>query len=206
VRGKFTNVRNNPRTPASSPLETPQKSDHLDGTLSAILFVWVELRCAVSGRSAKEYVMRVLLPIDGSQFSEAALDEVANRPWPDGSEVRIVTAAEVPMIIGLEPWAAAPIYFEQFEGAVRDSASALVENAVTKLKSRGTPLRISCAVLEGSPREMIVEEADRWGADLIMMGSRGLGAWSRLLIGSVSSAVVHHAKCSVEIVRKRETN
>lgn len=192
--------------PASSSLETPQKSDHLDGTLSAIPFVWVELRCAVSGRSAKEYVMRVLLPIDGSQFSEAALDEVAKRPWPDGSEVRIVTAAEVPMIIGLEPWAATPIYFEQFEGAVRDSASALVENAVTKLKSRGTPLRISCAVLEGSPREMIVEEADRWGADLIMMGSRGLGAWSRLLIGSVSNAVVHHAKCSVEIVRKRETN
>jgi nucleotide-binding universal stress UspA family protein len=166
----------------------------------------VELQCAVSGRKAEEYFMRLLLPIDGSEFSEAALDEVANRPWPEGSEVRIITAAEIPMIIGLEPWAAAPIYFEQFEGAVRDSASALVENAVTKLKSKGTPLRISCAVLVGSPREMIVEEADRWGADLIVMGSRGLGAWSRLLIGSVSSAVLHHAKCSVEIVRKRETN
>jgi nucleotide-binding universal stress UspA family protein len=104
----------------------------------------------------------------------------------------------------LEPWAAAPIYFEQLEGAVRDSAGALVENAVTKLKSKKTPLRISCAVLEGSPRETIVDEADRWGADLIVMGSRGLSALNRLLLGSVSNAVVHHAKCSVEIVRKRE--
>jgi nucleotide-binding universal stress UspA family protein len=52
---------------------------------------------------------------------------------------------------------------------------------------------------------VIVEEAERWGADLIVMGSRGLGAWNRLLLGSVSSAVVHHAKCSVEIVRKPQT-
>jgi nucleotide-binding universal stress UspA family protein len=155
--------------------------------------------------SAEECVMKVLLPIDGSAFSEAAIEEVANRPWPQGSEVRIVTAAEIPVMIGLEPWAAAPIYFEQLEGAVRDSSTALVENAITKLKSRGTPLRISCAVLEGSPREMIVEEADRWGADLIVMGSRGLGTWSRLVLGSVSNAVVHHARCSVEIVRRRET-
>ena len=150
--------------------------------------------------------MRVLLPIDGSAFSEAAIDEVTKRPWPSGTEVRIVTAAEVPVVVGLEPWAATPIYFEQLEGAVRDSANALVENAVTKLKSSGTPLRISCAVIEGTPREVIVDEADRWGADLIVMGSRGLSAWSRLLLGSVSNAVVHHAKCSVEIVRRRETN
>ena len=149
--------------------------------------------------------MRVLLPVDGSACSEAAIDEVASRPWPAGSEVRIVTAAEVPVIIGLEPWAAAPIYFEQLEGAVRDSSTTLVENAVTKLKSKQTPLRITCAVLEGSARETIVEEAERWGADLIVMGSRGLGAWSRLLLGSVSNAVVHHAKCSVEVVRKRGT-
>ena len=149
--------------------------------------------------------MRVLLPVDGSAFSEAAIDEVASRPWPAGSEVRIITAAETPVIIGLEPWAAAPIYFEQLEGAVRDSATTLVENAVTKLKSKEIPLRVSCAVLEGSARETIVEEAERWGADLIVMGSRGLGAWSRLLLGSVSNAVVHHAKCSVEVVRKRGT-
>jgi len=51
----------------------------------------------------------------------------------------------------------------------------------------------------------IVKQVDAGGHDLVVMGSRGLGAWSRLLLGSVSSAVVHHAKCSVEIVRTPET-
>lgn len=150
--------------------------------------------------------MRILLPVDGSAFSEAAIDEVARRPWPPGSEVRIITAAELPVIIGLEPWAATPIYFEQLEGAVRDSANAVVENAVTRLKSKETPLRVYCAVIQGTAKEVIVEEAERWGADLIVMGSRGLGAWSRLFLGSVSNAVVHHAKCSVEIVRNRKSD
>lgn len=59
-------------------------------------------------------------------------------------------------------------------------------------------------MIEGPPREIIVDEADKWGADLIVMGSRGLGAWSRVLLGSVSNAVVHHAKCSVLIVRKHK--
>jgi nucleotide-binding universal stress UspA family protein len=62
-------------------------------------------------------------------------------------------------------------------------------------------LKISSKIIEGPPRQVIVDEAEKWGADLIVMGSRGLGAWNRLLLGSVSSAVVYHAKCSVEIVR-----
>jgi nucleotide-binding universal stress UspA family protein len=145
--------------------------------------------------------MKILLPVDGSVFSQTAIDEVSRRPWPQGSEIRIISAAEIPVIVGIEPWATTPVYFEQMEGGVRDSARAVVENAVTKLKT-ATPLRVNSAVIEGSAGEVIVDEAEKWGADLIVMGSRGLGAWSRLLLGSVSNAVVHHAKCSVEIVRK----
>ena len=65
-------------------------------------------------------------------------------------------------------------------------------------------LKLSTEIIEGSPRQVIVDEAENWRADLIVMGSRGLGAWNRLLLGSVSSGVVHHAKCSVEIVRRPE--
>ena len=63
-------------------------------------------------------------------------------------------------------------------------------------------LKITHEIIGGPPSQVIVEEAQKWGADLIVMGSRGLGAWNRLLLGSVSNAVVHHAKCSVEIVRE----
>lgn len=147
--------------------------------------------------------MKLLLAVDGSSFSDAAVEEVGTRPWPPNSEVIVITAAELPMIVGLEPWAAAPIYFEEMEGAVRDSAKAALQKAVSKLKSMKTALAITSEVIQGPPREVIVDEAEKRGVDLIVMGSRGLGAWSRLLLGSVSNAVVHHAKCSVEVVRKR---
>jgi nucleotide-binding universal stress UspA family protein len=104
----------------------------------------------------------------------------------------------------MEPWAALPEYFERLELSVGAAAKAVIDNAVLKLKRIGDRFKISSEVIPGAPRQAIVEEAERWGADLIVMGSRGLGAWNRLLLGSVSSAVVHHAKCSVEIVRKPE--
>jgi nucleotide-binding universal stress UspA family protein len=61
---------------------------------------------------------------------------------------------------------------------------------------------ITSKVLPGSPRSAILEEAERWKADLIVVGSHGYGAWQRLVLGSVSQAVVLHAKCSVEVVRR----
>ncbi|HKG22127.1 MAG TPA: universal stress protein, partial [Blastocatellia bacterium] len=55
----------------------------------------------------------------------------------------------------------------------------------------------------GHPRYLITDEAERWGADLIVVGSHGYQGLTRLLLGSVSQAVASHAKCSVEIVRGR---
>ena len=150
--------------------------------------------------------MKILLAVDGSAYSDGAIEEVLRRPWPAQSEIKVITAAETPTVFGTEPWAVPPDYFDQLEKAVREAAKAVLDAALLKLKSiEDKTLTITSEIIEGPPREVIVEEAERWGADLIIMGSRGLGAWSRLLLGSVSSAVIHHAKCSVEIVRRRET-
>ncbi len=150
--------------------------------------------------------MKILLAVDGSVYSDAAVEEVAKRPWPSQSEVKVITAAETPLMVGMEPWAPSPEYFEQLEKSVREAAKAVIESALLKLKSiEDKTLKISSEIIQGPTRQVIVEEAERWGADLIVMGSRGLGAWNRLLLGSVSSAVVHHAKCSVELVRKPQT-
>jgi nucleotide-binding universal stress UspA family protein len=146
--------------------------------------------------------MKILLAVDGSAYSHAAIEEVIRRPWPPESELKVITAFEAPIIVGMEPWAATPSYFEQLEKAVRDGASSVIDGALDKLKRISDPtLKVSSEIIQGPPGQVIVEAAERWGADLIIMGSRGLGAWNRLLLGSVSSAVVHHAKCSVEIVR-----
>ena len=148
--------------------------------------------------------MKILLAVDGSTYSDAAIEEIKKRPWPSGSELKVVTAAERPVLVGMDPWTPSPDYFEQMEMAVRESAKRVIENAMLKLgEIEDKTLKISSEIIEGSPREVIVDEAEHWHADLIVMGSRGLGAWNRLLLGSVSNAVIHHAKCSVEIVRKR---
>ena len=146
--------------------------------------------------------MKILLAIDGSASSNEAIAEIVRRPWPEQTEVRVISVFETPIMVGIGPWAAAPMYFDELQKAVSSSAKAVVENTLTKLKaSPDKKLKITGEVIQGSPGQEIVEKAEQWGADLIVMGSRGLGAWNRLLLGSVSNSVVHHAKCSVEIVR-----
>lgn len=150
--------------------------------------------------------MKILLAVDGSTYSDAAIDEIARRPWPPESELKVITAAEMPIMVGMEPWAASPDYFEQLEISVRDAAKGVIDAALEKLNTAADKtLKVTTEIIQGSPRQVIVDEAERWDADLIVMGSRGLGPWNRLLLGSVSSGVVHHAKCSVEIVRQRES-
>lgn len=146
--------------------------------------------------------MKILLAVDGSAASEEAIAEIINRPWPEQTQLKVITAFETPIMVGMEPWAAGPMYFDELVKAASSAANTVLENTLTKLRSAvGTKLKITGEVIQGSPKQVIVEEAEDWGADLIVMGSRGLGAWNRLLLGSVSNAVVHHAKCSVEIVR-----
>jgi nucleotide-binding universal stress UspA family protein len=146
--------------------------------------------------------MKILLAVDGSDCSEAAAQELAKRPWPPQTEVKVITAVEIPASVGMEPWAMSPDYFENLETAVRQAGQAVLDSTLLKLKTiTDKTLKISSEIIQGSPAQVIVDEAESWGADLIVMGSRGLSVWNRLLLGSVSNAVVHHAKCSVEVVR-----
>jgi nucleotide-binding universal stress UspA family protein len=148
--------------------------------------------------------MKILLAVDGSTYSDAAIEEILSRPWPPYSELKTITAAETPVMVGMEPWAASPAYFDQLEKSVRENANGVIDKALSKLSTVGDKtLKISSEIIPGPARQVILEQAETWDADLIVMGSRGLGAWNRLLLGSVSSAVVHHAHCSVEVVRRR---
>ncbi len=149
--------------------------------------------------------MRILLAVDGSPFSEAALSEVASRPWPAASEVKVVTAFQVPMIPTPEVWAVSSEYLPALEKIAREQSESIVDAAVAALAGGlDKSLTVSGEVIQGLPREAILEEAERWNADLIVMGSHGYGAWRGFLLGSVSRAVVTQAKCSVEVVHRRQ--
>jgi len=148
--------------------------------------------------------MKILLAVDGSRFSDAALTEVASRPWPATSEVKVVTAFQVPLIPTPEVWAISDEYLPELEKIAREQAQLIVDAAVGALASGlDESMTVSGDVLVGQPREAILEEAERWKADLIVMGSHGYGAWRGFLLGSVSRAVVTQAKCSVEVVHRR---
>lgn len=144
--------------------------------------------------------MKILLAIDGSPCSDAAVAEVTRRPWPNGSMVKVITAIETPLPPAPETWAVPLNYFEEMEAALRKQGEKVVGRALEKLKSNKA-LTHDAVLVPGSPRAAILDEAESWGADLIVLGSHGYSAWKRFLLGSVSQAVVSHAKCSVEVVR-----
>jgi nucleotide-binding universal stress UspA family protein len=149
--------------------------------------------------------MKIVLAIDGSTCSERAVDEVAWRPWPADSQLRIISVVELPAPLTSEPWVPSADYLKEAEAAERTQAEKTLSEAASKLREgKGSGrLQIATEVLKGSPKRVIVEEAEKWGADLIVVGSHGYRSWERMLLGSVSQAVALHAECSVEIVRKR---
>lgn len=152
--------------------------------------------------------MKVLLAIDGSTCSEAAVDEVATKAWPAETHIRVISVVEPHAPLTSGPWGeAATKYHEEVEEAERRSAVEILGRAAERIRppeASNGELKISTDVLTGTPKRVIVEEAERWGADLIVVGSRGNKSWERMLLGSVSQAVSTHATCSVQIVRRRK--
>jgi nucleotide-binding universal stress UspA family protein len=146
--------------------------------------------------------MKILLAIDGSPCSDAAVEEVSRRPWPDGSSIKVLTAFELPTPPTPEGWALPLNFFEEMDAGLRQQAQNIVDRAIAKLKPKlPKTISLDAQILPGSPRTAILDESESWGADLIVVGSHGYRAWERFLLGSVSQSVVSHAKCSVEVVR-----
>jgi len=151
--------------------------------------------------------MKILLAVDGSSCSDAAVEEIGRRPWPQGSLVKVLNAFELPLAATPEGWAIPQSYYREMDVAVRTQARSIVERALAQLrKIENRTITIDGQFIPGSPRAVILEEAESWGADLIVVGSHGYGRWERLLLGSVSQSVVSHAKCSVEVVRCSNPN
>jgi nucleotide-binding universal stress UspA family protein len=141
--------------------------------------------------------MRILLAIDGSKCSDAAVNALAKRPWPAGAVVRVLLVIE-PVTLPVPESVTMP---ETWYEAMRRAARADIERAVTLLK-QSTCLEIETAIPIGSPQEMILKEASDWNADLIVVGCHGTSQAGQFLLGSVSQAIALNAPCSVEIVRQ----
>jgi nucleotide-binding universal stress UspA family protein len=142
--------------------------------------VLCEARCSVRvARCADEWrggPVRIVVGFNSSPEAEVAVDAVASRAWPAGSEVRFVTALDT----GMPVPAAVP--------ADKLHAAGLSTSNVTR---------------KGKPGRVLLDEVEQWGADALFVGTRDMHGMQHWLRGSVASAVAAHAACSVEVARPR---
>ena len=146
--------------------------------------------------------MKILLAVDGSEYSAAAVEAVTSRPWPSGTQVRVLSAVERVVPPAAEVWYDAGGSLEQTRQEMTKHADQLTAGVAETLRASG--LAAETAVRDGDPRSVIVDEAEEWDADLIVVGSHGYTGLKRWLLGSVAQSVVSHAPCSVEVVRRKQ--
>jgi nucleotide-binding universal stress UspA family protein len=148
---------------------------------------------------ARRLAMKILLAIDGSQPSITAVSIAKGLTLPAGSTIELLTVvADDPWTYGPWPIPAMALAPRDLERAQREVLSRL-DGIATDLAANGRTIRTM--VRQGRAASEIVREADRFGADLILLGARGHGAVDRILVGSVSSEVVDQAGCPVLVVR-----
>lgn len=132
------------------------------------------VRVARCAQARNEGPARLIVGFNGSADSEAAIDAVASRAWPQGSEARVMD--------------------------VNALSSHALTAPVQKLYKAGL---IAFGITgKGEPGHVLIQEAEEWGADSIFVGTRDLHGFQHLLHGSVSSTVAARAQCSVEVVRQ----
>ena len=169
--------------------------------------VLAESKCSVRvarGRIEVDPVpVRLIIGFDSSPGSLAAVEAVVERKWRACSEARLVSATNsmLPSAIGrFVP----PVgkMFEDEKKSERVWVEKLAETALRTLNDAG--LQTELRVEVGNPKQILIEEAEKWGADCIFVGSHSFTSkLERFLIGSTSAAVAERAHCSVEVVRRK---
>ncbi|MGB3683896.1 MAG: universal stress protein [Rubrobacteraceae bacterium] len=160
-------------------------------------------RCEGEGAALPE---RMLVAADGSGSGERALEMAAEVARAAGSELHLLHVVQLPSP-GPEGWAVPIAYMPEAGELVTRNIEELERNARDFVEQRADRIRDDGGpVLEGHvafglPSQEILRLAEELGAGLVFTGSRGLGGVRRALLGSVSDSIVHHAHCSVMVVR-----
>jgi nucleotide-binding universal stress UspA family protein len=164
-----------------------------------------EARCSVRiARGRVGSPVRIVIGMDGSPASYAAVRAVAERNWPAQSQARVVVVDDPlqPTLVGeLIPLVAESV--DSNNRMDRGQIQKFAEDAAKLIRSGN--LHASVAIEEGDPKHVLPKVAEQWGANSIFVGATGFSnRFERFMLGSVSSAVAARAHCSVEVVRLRE--
>ena len=169
--------------------------------------VITEAKCSVRVARAKVDLeplpLRIMVGFDGSVGSKEAVKSIASRDWGENAEVALLAAIHsfVPAAIGrfvtpVKDWA------EDDFTAEKKWIEEQAQSSITSLESAG--LKVKLRIESGNPKEVLVEQAQKWQADSIFVGAHSYSSnLERFLIGSTAAAVAERAHCSVEIVRPK---
>lgn len=143
---------------------------------------------------------RVVVAVDGSRESLAAVGAVAARVWPAFSEFHVVTVLDSRLETAVGwPGLFREDWLHPQDKEAREAVNRMLESAARRLFDAG--LAVDTFLLRGDPKHELLAHADNWESDLIFLGARGLHHGQRLALGTMASAVAARAHCSVEIVR-----
>lgn len=138
-------------------------------------------------------LFRILVGVDGSAPSRLALEWAVSEARLRHGDVKAVTAWQFPPVtVGMEGLVHDPEIFPQ-------AARRLQDEALSRVDKGG--VTVSGEVVQGSAAGVLLKAAEN--ADLVVVGSRGLGGFTGLLLGSVSTQLVHHSPAPVLVVRSR---
>lgn len=148
--------------------------------------------------------MKILLATDGSESAKAARNFTAQFPFPEKSEIILLTVVEQDKTHREDTNLLEQDHqsvLREVEKTARETGEELVRNESVCFPDSG--LQLSTVVRTGHPAEEIVEAAEELQVDVVIIGSHGLTGMKHFLLGSVSEKVLNHAPCSVIIVRKQ---
>ena len=164
------------------------------------------VRFASTDSAPSSHPMNVLLASDGSECSLAAANSVAARPWPVATVFKVLTVEE--LVVLETPAAASPLasiypasLLEELLADARTRAVNAVEGTRKILETAKLKVLDQQPIPAGDPRTTILDLAQAWPADLVVLGSHGRRGWDRFLMGSVAESVAVHAHCSVQVIR-----
>lgn len=170
----------------------PARTGYLHGSVSSQIVTEAHCSVRVSRHCGKrDHPPRIIIGLDGSPQSEAAVRAVASRNWPPGAEVKLITSlVRAALLPDRHPW---PEWYK---------AREIHLDMQRELEAAG--LTVSTAIEEGDPKRILIEEAAKWEADSIFVGATSLHRIARFLLGSVPTSLLIGAGCSIEVTRTAE--
>ena len=140
-------------------------------------------------------IKKILLPTDGSEHAEKTVQYAIDLAKSLGASVDVMYAYQSVSLLRKR----AAALMEEYKQIMEDDAKEIVAEVAVRLKAEG--IKVSAVVVEGPAAEAILRAVDESSPDIIVMGSRGVGGFTNMLLGGVAEHVVHYSKVPVLVVK-----